>query len=218
MSSTARPITGRDRLLDAAEKLMAERGTAAVSLREINAEAGQRNTSAIHYHFENRQGLIAAVVARHMAGIDSERNLRLDELEGTGGRPPDHRDLLGALVMPLAAKLDDASGRYYLRIIGQLATSSDAEDLDLAHLNRSIERLADRLGGPPGAPQIVMEARTVQLTQLLLTALAQRARSIETSRADRHREGHGLFVSNLIDVLDGVLRAPVSTETANLVT
>ena len=217
MPSTAALTTGRDRLLDAAEKLMAERGTAAVSLREINAEAGQRNASAIQYHFENRQGLVAAVVARHMAGIDEERNLRLDELEGPGG-PLDQRDLLGALVMPLAAKLDDASGRCYLRIIGQLATSSDADDLDVAHLNRSIERVADRLRGPRGAPQIVMEARTIQVTQLLLTALAQRARCIETSRADRRPEGHGLFVSNLIDVLDGVLRAPVSTETAHLVT
>ena len=46
----------RERLLLTAEKLLGERGINGVSLREITREAGQRNASALHYHFGSRDG------------------------------------------------------------------------------------------------------------------------------------------------------------------
>ena len=52
----------REQLIAAAETLFAERGIEGVSLREINAAAGQRNASSIQYHFGNRDGLLAAVI------------------------------------------------------------------------------------------------------------------------------------------------------------
>ncbi|HWH31408.1 MAG TPA: TetR family transcriptional regulator, partial [Egibacteraceae bacterium] len=55
----------RERLLDAAEELMAERGVHGPSLAEITTRAGQRNNSALSYHFGGREGLLRALAARH---------------------------------------------------------------------------------------------------------------------------------------------------------
>jgi AcrR family transcriptional regulator len=58
-----RQLSGaRTAMVDAAERLMAERGIAAVSLREVQDAAEQRNKSAAHYHFGSREGLIRAII------------------------------------------------------------------------------------------------------------------------------------------------------------
>lgn len=44
----------------AAEKLIAVRGIENVSIRDIVSEAGQKNESALQYHFKSFTGLIAA--------------------------------------------------------------------------------------------------------------------------------------------------------------
>src|SRR5205085_1882241 len=53
-AAMARPVTTRDKLVDAAARLFAERGIDNVSINEIVRAAGQRNASAVHYHFGNR--------------------------------------------------------------------------------------------------------------------------------------------------------------------
>ena len=60
---------GRDAILLAAERLLAEYGMHGASLRQISEAAGQKNTSAIHYHFGSREQLIEAVFIHRMEGI-----------------------------------------------------------------------------------------------------------------------------------------------------
>lgn len=60
----AESISTRDLLLDAATRLFAERGVDNVPIAEIVRAANQRNTSAIHYHFGNRDEVLRAVLAR----------------------------------------------------------------------------------------------------------------------------------------------------------
>ena len=43
--------------MHAAEKLIGERGMANVSIRDIVSAAGQKNESALQYHFKNLNGL-----------------------------------------------------------------------------------------------------------------------------------------------------------------
>ncbi|GAB3904821.1 hypothetical protein GCM10027612_73340 [Microbispora bryophytorum subsp. camponoti] len=111
------------RLVDAAERLFAERGIDAVSLREINAAAGQRNSTALQYHFGDRAGLLKAVLAKHRPEIEARRHQLLDEYEARCPLPPAQarRTLAAALVRPAAAKLADPDGgRAYLRVMEQL--------------------------------------------------------------------------------------------------
>ena len=57
-------------LIETAERLFAERGVNAVSLREIGAEAGQRNTGAVRYHFGTKEALVNAVFEHRMTPIN----------------------------------------------------------------------------------------------------------------------------------------------------
>ena len=47
----------KQKILDAAEKLIAEQGYAATSLRQIIADAGV-NLAAVHYHFGSKDELL----------------------------------------------------------------------------------------------------------------------------------------------------------------
>src|SRR5258708_1249367 len=113
----------RHQLIDAAEVLFAARGIDSVSLREINTAAGQRNSTALQYHFTNRLGLLTAVLQRHRIDVEAARHALLDAYQNRGRH--ELRALAGALVRPSAAKLADASGRAYLQIHAQTVNQAD---------------------------------------------------------------------------------------------
>jgi len=54
----------RDAIVRAALELFSKHGIDGVSLRQIVTAAGQSNPSAVHYHFQNKDGLVEAVVNR----------------------------------------------------------------------------------------------------------------------------------------------------------
>ncbi|MGZ4694196.1 MAG: TetR/AcrR family transcriptional regulator, partial [Acidimicrobiales bacterium] len=113
------PVLTREKLIAAAEQLFAERSIDGVSLRQINSAAGQRNSTALQYHFGGRSGLIRAVLDKHRGAIETRRHALLDEYEAAGR--PDLRLLAAALVRPVAIELSDPDGgRAYLRIMAQL--------------------------------------------------------------------------------------------------
>ena len=87
-------------LLRTAAKLFAERGPENVSLNEITRAAGQRNASALQYHFGGREGLLRAILQPRLAAVDLRRSAILDSLENENAI--DVRGLARALVEPLA--------------------------------------------------------------------------------------------------------------------
>lgn len=198
----------RRSILDAAEKLFAERGPAAVSLNEVNSAARQRNTAAVHYHFKNREGLLAAVLDRHHAEIDARRGALLDGLELSDDDALDA--LARVLVLPLAEKLDDRSGRCYLRI--QASLQPFTSRLHPA-TSRLVARFAEKLEAV--LPQRIAETRGRLLPLLVFPALAERARLEERQRGARAERA--LFVENLVDAVVGILSAPASERTSQCV-
>src|SRR5690349_12666771 len=89
----------KQRLLRAGEQLFARDGIYRARIRDINALAGQRNSSALHYHFGSRDGLANAIMFGHQAEIDAEVERGLDALEAEG-EEPSARDVLTAVVPP----------------------------------------------------------------------------------------------------------------------
>ncbi|KAB8182918.1 MULTISPECIES: helix-turn-helix domain-containing protein [Microbispora] len=197
------------RLVDAAERLFAERGIDAVSLREINTAAGQRNSTALQYHFGDRAGLLKAVLAKHRPEIEARRHQLLDEYEARGPLPQADalRSLAAALVRPAAAKLADPDGgRDYLRVMEQLVhrvPPSLPEDGG-GSIDRWRELVAPLL--PEAAVRLHQRFMAIRMTYV---ELARRA-SGPPARDDR------LFTSHLIDVVSAVLASEVSDETARL--
>ncbi|MAF83215.1 MAG: TetR family transcriptional regulator, partial [Chromatiales bacterium] len=74
---TASSSGTREALLLAGERLIAENGIDAVSLRQINTAAGQRNSSAAHYHFGSKEALVRAIFEYRMERVNSNRQSRL---------------------------------------------------------------------------------------------------------------------------------------------
>jgi AcrR family transcriptional regulator len=106
------------RILDAAEKLIAEQG-ADVSLRAITSAAGV-NLAAVNYHFQSKEALIDAIVARRIEPVNAQRLEMLEALEREAGDGPlPLEGVLRALVAPLTEM--DARGLEHIRpLMGRL--------------------------------------------------------------------------------------------------
>lgn len=121
-------LATRKRIIDTAEALFAERGVESTSLLEIAKAAGQKNRSALQYHFTNKEGLLDAVLDKHAQDISDVRTLMLDRLEQRG----DYTlyQLIEALVLPMASQLDNKDGgRAFLKIHSQLMTTETYSEL-----------------------------------------------------------------------------------------
>ncbi|UTW55772.1 TetR/AcrR family transcriptional regulator [Kordiimonas sp. SCSIO 12610] len=138
----------RAALIRAAEKLIATKGLADVSTREILRTAGQRNQSALQYHFGSKNGLIRAAINERTLLIDEKRIEMLDAL----GENPSLTDLLDVFIRPLAelAEHEDA-GVDYVIFLSQAITRPDfsldraIEEIGITGLKKAYSMLDDML-------------------------------------------------------------------------
>ena len=115
-------VETKERILDAAERLFAERGFAGTSLRSVTKAAGV-NLAAIHYHFGAKEALLREVFARRAAPMNQERLRRLDELETAAqGRGVPLESILDAFLRPVMHLQRDlaAEGDVWGRLIGRV--------------------------------------------------------------------------------------------------
>lgn len=180
-------------------------------LRDIAAAAGQRNNSAIQYHFGSRDGLIEAVVEFRLATLEVRRLELLAERAGSG-RPPGLHGLLEALVVPMFELGERHGIRHYARFLEQIhphPAVSDAANLDSAGrtsvrvimlgLDRELTTLPPRL----------RVRRLRALTTMIFALLADHERAAEAG-ATRAADAHAW--AEIIDMLAGALAAPVSAQ------
>lgn len=113
-----RPAAGRLRLLAAAEQLFATRGLE-VPNREIVVAAGQRNRSAITYHFASRAELIDAVCERHEIPIAQHRQHLMARLPEAEARTT--LQLVEAYIQPLATEMLRCAPSYWARLSEMLS-------------------------------------------------------------------------------------------------
>jgi AcrR family transcriptional regulator len=209
------PEGTRAQLVAAAEQLFAERGIEGVSLREINAAAGQRNSTALQYHFADRAGLVRAVLAKHHRDVEAARHALLDQYEAGPDDGPEAdrlRVLAGALVRPLAAKLADPDGgRAYLRVFAQVVNRPDFPGSELASSpgTASIERWRRLVA--PVLPEVALDRLHRRFTAIRITAVELARRAEQPPRRDDR-----LFTSHLVDLVAALLDAPLSAETDRL--
>jgi AcrR family transcriptional regulator len=198
----------RERIIVAAERLIAEHGTE-VPLRDIATAAGQRNNSAVQYHFGTRDGLIDAVAEYRIADLEQHRLELLAESEATGDAH-DVRALVSALVVPMLTVPYEHGATHYARFLDRVRTHpAVAADINLERAGRVAVRLIimrlDRALGD--LSPAVRRRRLRVLPTVLFALLADRERAVSSGdlAPDDPRSA-----AELVDLIIGMLTAPVS--------
>ena len=187
----------RERLVDAGERLFAERGIDAVSVADITRAAGQRNGAAIHYHFGGRDGLLDAILARHHERLDAVRFARLDAVGAAGS--PSVRDLVAIVVEPMVDLLATDSGRAFLTLQARragVADGSEQPSASMVALRRALERVL------PDADPDWRRERGRLAALLVIQRLG--ARAVEEDRG-RPRPSRRALAASLIAAATAVL-------------
>ena len=212
---TPRSAATRAKLITVAEQLFAEHGVDGVTLNEIGKAAGQRNAAVCQYHFGNKEGLLQAIIDKHVPGIAARRHALLDQLEQEGRGSL--RDVVKAFVYPVAEKLLDADGgRDFIRINAQLVAihTVSSQHLGTSPLKLpSSARLARALEDallPYKLPEAVLKQRTMLAAVLLFHGLADHTRMRDVVEQKESAMDTQLFVQTLEDAMVAMLSAPLS--------
>ena len=167
-------IQSRERLLDAAERLFAERGFHGASVREITTRA-HCNVAAINYYFGGKLSLYAEVFRRRLAAL---REHRIARVRTTLDRAGDEASLELVLTAFAQAFMEPFVGRSEGRMLMQLI-GRELLDAQLppglfrremiqpvrAALEDAFHRVAPGVG--PAAMSLCVESFIGQLSHLL---------------------------------------------------
>jgi AcrR family transcriptional regulator len=121
----------KERLLDAAERLLAERGFEGTSLRAVTQAAGT-SVSAANYHFGSKEELLRATLLRRVEPMNRRRLACLDDLErAAGGAPLSVEAVLDAYLRPLKQELFGEVSRRFLDALSRALPGRSREELSL---------------------------------------------------------------------------------------
>jgi len=118
---------GKDRILDAAERLFARHGFYGVSVRDIT-EAAEVDVALVNYHFGSKRELFAAVFQRRAEILNPERLARLEEVRRAAlPGVPTLEDIVNSFTYPLLER--SARGgpgwKSYFALIAQVNNSPE---------------------------------------------------------------------------------------------
>ncbi len=187
----------RSDILDAAERLIAERGIQ-VPLRDIAVAAGQRNNSAVNYHFRNRQDLIDAIVRRRLEPMEQERAQMVEALDD------DARDDVRAWLRIMVLPLTTVGSPYYARFLqaASLHLRADVDESQGSVWPQVLERLAHAI---PTDDRHARTRRVKAIATTMFALLAERERSAQAGSDAGSAE-------EIIAMLAAVLTAPMPAD------
>jgi AcrR family transcriptional regulator len=179
------PAGTPDELLAVAERLFAERGVENVALTQIVAESGQKNRSALHYHFGSRGDVLTAVLNRRLAPINARREAELDALPPSPGPAAVLRAAAWALGETVVA---EPWGADYVTILAQVLfhprlLGRDAVDEALLTGVRRARRMAT--AAVPRQPAELVGRRLAWFNETVVFALARWVRDTPPARRTR---------------------------------
>lgn len=193
----------KDALLAAAERLVAAHGPDGVSMRDVAKQAGQRNNSAVAYHFGNREGLLRALFERRMTVI----NVRRAELFGLWRERGDGdlRGLVEVVLRPLAEHISAAGpGSTYAQFMVRtlpMFEQGQGEGLPASALHREVgTELLARVAQPGSA---TAQRRLSLALTMATSALAMHEERI--AARDGWIEDLDELLGDLVDMTVGAL-------------
>ncbi|GAA1210028.1 TetR/AcrR family transcriptional regulator [Prauserella alba] len=206
MNGRRRPAT-EQRLVAAAERLFAEHGVGAVSLRAV-MQAAETNVAAIHYHFGSKEGLLEAVLRSRLDQVSAERQA---VLEGLPDGEVSARELAQAVVRPVAA-VRASGGAPWIRLVGRLLATRDPGLNTISETfferNAVFVELLARLDRD--ASRRTLDFRLAQAMNVTLNVLGDVEQTRGLQGLDAGTWTVDEVVADLIDVTTSILAGPGS--------
>ncbi|HLK48944.1 MAG TPA: TetR/AcrR family transcriptional regulator [Bryobacteraceae bacterium] len=136
-------IDTKQRILDTAERLIADRGYAATSLRHIIGEAGV-NLAAVHYHFGSKEDLLDELILQKATGVNTERLALLDRFEAeAGGGPVPVEKVMSAFFEPMIEV--GSRNPQFVRLMGRMYAEGLLAAVVAKHFQPTLARFLDVL-------------------------------------------------------------------------
>lgn len=190
-----------------------------MSLREIRIAAGQRNSSALQFHYGNRDGLLLALTERHLPRLEAIRESLYGALVAAG-RQDDLAGLTEVMVRPTAEYLHQGpSARAWVKISAERFARPETALSDMAE---HAPPLGLRVGVEVHRQLATTLDADVAVERLLSTLVschhlcADRARVEDTPAALMGRRAlpFDRWLANLLDMALAALTAPLRTGVA----
>ena len=124
----------RERLLDAAEKLFAQRGFDGTSIRDIAARSGD-TIGTLSYHFGSKDALLGEVVRRRFHELGEMRRDLYQQIAAE--RTPTLKDIIRCILVPFVdrALRGEDEWHSYIGLLGRMMYAHDKDHAaDLADL------------------------------------------------------------------------------------
>jgi AcrR family transcriptional regulator len=199
----------RERILDEAEQMFAERGYAGTSLRDITARV-QVTQALVRYYFGSKRGLFEEAFLRGGRMLVAAR---LENLQALTRRTeaPTPRALVQAFLRPALQMLQTARGRAFIRLQARLHTEPRELQYRLRHevYDESTQLYLDALGhAMPSMDRRVLYWRLTLLIGTYLYAISDAHRLEDFSRGLCDPNDADELERELTDFVLAGLRAP----------
>lgn len=198
----------RDRLLLTAMHLYAKEGLRAVSLRSISAAAGSKNSAAMHYHFNNKLGVIEALV--QMIALELGRiadQVKVEAPENISLREAFRNTLRPLAELPQTQPWGADAIRFMSRAIAEndpdiAAAINPVYEAFWQRVDHKLARLV------PDLPTEVRQLRLMFMSTNAFHGVAEVASLAHTPLGDLSHFDNDQLLDHLVDYLIGGLQAP----------
>jgi AcrR family transcriptional regulator len=194
--------------MQAAERLIAERGVDAVSVRDITA-AADTNSASIHYHFQSKEGLIHAIMEDRAERLGERRSSYLQAL---GPDAPSIRAVAEAIVNPTFEFVSGHEEESDTAYVGFLAALLDDPTMVPAlerYFANQYDAYFDALRrARPDLEEGALVNRVCFALHLVLNTVSEPARGLRTWIERHYPPAVDTIRQDLIDFLTGAFEAP----------
>ncbi|WP_245513926.1 TetR/AcrR family transcriptional regulator [Antarcticimicrobium luteum] len=143
----------RGRILDAAERIFAERGFDAATIRDIAAEAGVQ-AGLVHHHGGGKEALFHLTVARRAKELSQLRMAALEARRAAGAMTV--RDVVACFLEPYVRMARDGGPQWlaYARLVAHVSADPRWRELAAECFDPTAGRFIDEIAAlRPGAPR-----------------------------------------------------------------
>lgn len=180
----------RDRILDAAESLFADRGYDGTSIRDV-AAASDVQINAVGYHFGPKDALFDTVVARRATIMTALRIEALEKARAQSGNASIAIEtLVRAYVRPFIKSADhgEPGWRNYAALMGRLANSSLGTEIIARHYDDTAKAyLAEFQRTLPGVDPLDLVDGFSAMVAAMLGICAKTGRAERLSQTSKSR-------------------------------